>query len=837
MFLKREAFMYKKIVFALLISSCYQLTADYHAAAGLKDTYNGLAPKDRIFSPVFGAIMAENGFLLRMYKDEAAEHPLYKLTHDLFYIIPGAAAIATTTQPGNAASVLNNTLIKQLLDHIHSNLQCTDLLPKEISESTVYGFSKEWFDAYVVRIAEIRAARALDATITIISERDFKKTARRLMKDLDIALAAHGKELVRDILLAHVYLKNISPGRLQDFARLYNPAIPHSLFQENSSSDFIAALPNQMPFSYYETLTDRIEILIYSLIQKKYSDFNFLGMPRITITQNDDCRYPNCMEQMSQTLINFFLYNPEKGILDPSLLPRGITCKPELEAFIAHHNNPHAKNYGPDTAQEWATLVSGIPGVQYEKAPYEVLASASNMLALLNALFQTNQPSLELVSTSLRTPDHSIVMTLEESPSADTPSKSVPIFTLTFKYKNFKHMVVSLNFATHAYLLPESEVPPLLIKTALLAETLMRRSIVSIIGNTYRNMFFYYWYSNPKRILLDDQPLQKLLRFIFINHLKSHAIDSAFNPFFENNNAVMRIPVGQEILTFFENAILQQDIEVAQLIASENPALIDAEMSIKKVTPLFFLINKYQKDDRYVKNTQPLNLECIKFLLEHGASPHKKHYPASLNQSCCPIDRKEVMINTPFLQAFSYTTPNTELLELLLAYARPTDFIPNNPWSYPLMYRLLGNNIMTPTLLKKFIDQGADPTIKITRTPKDFDDIPTIRAFSRPKAESDTPDQQANVLSGSNALHILLCQEPSTNNAELIKILASKVDVNEPNQEGKTPLEMALLSENTEGAKILIEAGAIVPPVINELVTHMLKNYRRLPMEKPLVHK
>ena len=663
-----------KQILILLTCFFFQLNADYHTAAGLKGTYVGLNKENRKFSPLFGAIMVENGELTKIYNGDTPEDPLYKLAHDLFYIIPNTTEIAASVQPTNAASLLNNSLIKQLLDQITQNAKCMALIPKEISfkkiePESLGKFAYEWFSLCANKLAE---SHLLKKKVSVYDQ-DFKRSAKKLLIDIDTALTVpHKAQKVRDILLAYVYLKSNSTHELQNFALLYGAVLDGTAFTEDDIQ-FLENISHKDFHFFAQNFSLTIEPFIYWLIQKKYSYFNFLGMPPSFLLMSPNIGFPNCTEQVTQTLLNFLLYNPETKLLDPSLLPPSAHPYEKLVLFLRDHDDPHEKDYGSKTAPLWAELLSTIPEITHKQPPYEISASVPNILTLLNFLCGIDAVSLQNLGKKLTTPTRHI--TIIKAPS-DNPHKDV--FKLSIEYKNFPShatLLFSITPEEHAtYTLPTENLTAEQRQACLFAGHFLHRELLPIVKEDVHD-FFNTWLTGSQ-----SHPLNEAIRAIFLEKLNRGALDTSYRS--SHNQS-----------TFFEQAAFNQDLNLVKAFLAKEPDLIARKTNPLNFTPLHAAL--YQ-------NTLPLNLELIQFLTEAGLS----------------LEEENTLHQTPFDYAFDrYEKDRSahylKVLNFLLSLIKENKHLSElDEFGNPPLYQLLRDHHVSHNVLAAFIETGADPSIK-----------------------------------------------------------------------------------------------------------------------------
>ncbi len=114
-----------------------------------------------------------------------------------------------------------------------------------------------------------------------------------------------------------------------------------------------------------------------------------------------------CGEQSLWAFVNLVLYNKEKNYLDLSLLPATVHVLPAFKVFIEKYKNIEGTQYYSNAANEWMSLVSGIPGVKYEEADYEISTDIHTTVKIMNHLFGCNAQSIQeyedILSTQTRT--------------------------------------------------------------------------------------------------------------------------------------------------------------------------------------------------------------------------------------------------------------------------------------------------------------------------------------------------------------------------------------------------------------------------------------------------
>ncbi len=410
--------MKKTVISYLVIVSCLlslSLQAADSVAAGLKGTYNAIPDDLQPFSPVHGAIIAENGVLKSIWQEES---PLGDLARLMFKELDGNMHCATLAS--NPVSVLQGSLIKRIMDHhIKGGKPYSSLLPKSIifleagtsAPSTLTGIGLAWWNAYKSEANGFNES---------YKQRDFKKGAKPFLRALDAASTANAQR-TNDILIAFAYLKCRTPQDLQKFFKLFYPQLPSQLFTEDNFKEFETFF--QTTALTPETAPDHVEQMAFWLLRRKAGDLHFLS-PRLQYITFEENQIPLCVEGTIETIVNTLLYDPVTKRLSLSHLNPSLDLNPAFRAYIATHNNPHIKDYFPSTLPDWAALMTNIPGVVYKKGNKEIRALSENILTTLNFLFGTDATTFSEFGKRISSPDRIITFTnpTTENDSSDEES-------------------------------------------------------------------------------------------------------------------------------------------------------------------------------------------------------------------------------------------------------------------------------------------------------------------------------------------------------------------------------------------------------------------------------
>lgn len=380
-------------------------------AAGLKGTYNALPTDLQLYSPLHGAVIANNGLLTTLYNEV---NTLGDLTRVMFNELNGQ--IRCTASPIHPVTTLSPLLVKQLIEQISHGKPCIELLPSEIilpdpsnpsKQSNLNEFGKEWWRRY----QEQSTGHA----------QDFKRLGKRFLALVDNAYSEN-KEFVRYLLLAFAYLKSPDAQTVQTFFQLFYPSLKKDCFTEENFKEFEHYFQT-VPLTP-EQAQQHVEQLVFFLLRRKEGDLHFLK-PRLQHIKEGQERIALCMEGTVQTIINCILYDPITRQLTTSFLPPTIHLNPHFLSFIENHKNPHLQDYYSRTLPDWIRLLSHIPHVTYRHKDKEIKSTTHNLLMVLNYLFGTNARSYKELSHLLSGAQRRILLeeifdTTEESSDEDT---------------------------------------------------------------------------------------------------------------------------------------------------------------------------------------------------------------------------------------------------------------------------------------------------------------------------------------------------------------------------------------------------------------------------------
>ena len=346
------------LVLISIITPVYTVT-DYSILKGMM-----LSKEEKeIASPVSGSVFLE-GEGLETYNGKG---PLSDLTRKCFHDLDGKLRV--TVLPGNPLSSATPYYL--------------GVLNKAIMEDKVEGFLES-------KIAQNWHQHHLDIKGRFKNRTKFKNS----LKASVCSVLECRSEAPKVLAAAAVYLSKTGKD-LNEYARgLGIDATASKKFTESELKE----------------LVDQPDQAVAHLIARNKNDISFLHIYNLNCEYNGQ-NVPICGETSLWTVINFILYNVEKNKLDFSCLPSSIKISPKLKTFIEKYPNPQVDEYVELTKQDWMSLVSGIPNINYLREGYELGTDAKTGLDMLNHLFDTDCLSLTQFGEKISTKERMVKMT------------------------------------------------------------------------------------------------------------------------------------------------------------------------------------------------------------------------------------------------------------------------------------------------------------------------------------------------------------------------------------------------------------------------------------------
>ena len=318
-----------------------QQTRSKVSLAALAKMHKSLPRASFKFSPLLGAANALNGTISRELK-----HGNKELAGAFFNQIQ-EEPICYTVLPFKVALSLTPKLMGELLA-LHGS---GALYKPEFFESDT---SKEWH-------ALFNGSR---------DKKNFKYQVKKQL--LNLMQQEPDQEKVRELLLAAVYFKGDTADDLKTFLYASKTVLSEDEIVQNK-----------------KLMTDYADTFVALTTTKK--DMSFLQAEEIAEMRG------YCSEKAVWSVLNMLFYNPEKGILDLSMVPEEIqkTCLREFVSFIQKYSNPNVSKFYQSSHKDFLNLVHGIEGVRYLRGSVEIPGERSETLKILNHLLGTQAASYQ----------------------------------------------------------------------------------------------------------------------------------------------------------------------------------------------------------------------------------------------------------------------------------------------------------------------------------------------------------------------------------------------------------------------------------------------------------
>lgn len=376
--------LFKKVFLCVVFfTSIFTVLADVEVVSGLKGTYSWLPLAKKIYSPLYGVVMVENGELKKLYnqKDKVGD-----VARIMFHELDGKMRI--TAHKGNPVHDLDFHLLKGFIEHLDTEKPFTEL---RNNGKVLSSFALDWKERFGGKKDNFNGEsnkfiKALDAVLTESNDKE---------KD---------KALLRNMFLAFVYLRSETNEDLKNFlAQFFSEEEKQEAeYRENMSFDNIfaqedkntlVALLNEKIVSK-EEFEDNKESIVYLLAFLSSGLYGFLKISQLNVSYEGHS-FANCGEAVLQTLVNIILYDYKKQELSLKLLPESIDPLEGLKSFIQTYNKPQKSiivdgkktSYSAATKDAWVDLVSSVPSVAYHKHNSEMHTSKNSYIHLLAYLF------------------------------------------------------------------------------------------------------------------------------------------------------------------------------------------------------------------------------------------------------------------------------------------------------------------------------------------------------------------------------------------------------------------------------------------------------------------
>ena len=370
----------KRIILSIFVVWAFQINAEIPLQE-LKNSFNIVSAEYKQCSPLEGMIWWEASIVENIYRIADPEQATTKLVKELFHlhtdgVFDCARPAAAATNSGRAAAYFTPEMVAEFIGYLETHkteAQRNELKNKIKSAKHVKEFLARYkgvFPAQGNYVSNLKKIFGLIADSYLECLPDNPKSPYMIYT-------------THHILLAYLWKKISSQQDIiryfRAFATQTEPLAVIPDYYQNSLKVMLSKQYSREELSaYFEQIQHKsAQDLLNENEYEQALCALFLNRPFALVPHTSGVKYkneefPDCGEVSLLNFFNQIVFNKATGSFDIGLLEaQGIVVNPKLKKFYAKYKFP-ADMHTKQVHNEWALVVSEIPGVEYRQGGTQV---------------------------------------------------------------------------------------------------------------------------------------------------------------------------------------------------------------------------------------------------------------------------------------------------------------------------------------------------------------------------------------------------------------------------------------------------------------------------------